>query len=81
MSTKNKVLFIASTVGSVIALVLLGLQALNYWPAAHHLYLPVAGLVMLAQAELNKDNNSSLSRICMIGALIIFGILLLNLVL
>jgi len=81
MSVKNKALFIASTVGVVIAVVLLGLQSLNIWPAAHHLYLPIAGLALLAQAEVNKENNSSISTFCMVGALVIFALLMLNLIL
>lgn len=81
LTAKEKILFGATTVGSIAVLVLASLQALNVWQAAYNLYLPVTGLVLLCQTELNKEKNPQLSRICMICAIIIFAILALNLIL
>lgn len=81
MTKKEKLLFLASTVGSIAVIVLASLQALNIWPIAANLYLPIAGLVLLAQAELNREKNYSVSKICMWCAVAIFALLMINLIL
>ena len=81
LTTKEKLLFAASTVGSIAVLVLASMQALGTWDFAYNLYMPVAGLVLLCQTELNKERSPQVSKICMISAVIIFAVLALNIIL
>lgn len=81
MNKKERILFAASTVGTILVIILASAQILGIMTWASNLYMPIIGLVLLCQTELNKDKNSSVSKICMVSAVIIFAVLLLNLIL
>ena len=81
LTLKEKLLFGASTAGTVAVLVLTTMQVLGIWQGAADLYLPVTGLVLLCQTELNKEKNPSVSKVCMISAILIFAVLALNIIL
>jgi len=81
LSTKEKILFGLSTAGTIVTIVLASLQTLNIWPQGRNLYLPMMGLVLLCQVELNKEKSPSVSKVCMVCAIVIFAVLMLNIIL